>query len=258
MSLLFVEAFGNLHQDENQANNDEEDLYSVFRARSELMGWSTTLQQESLLWNMNEADLTIGDNTSRIGQVQVDLQNVSVILQNESSQSVQAPGFRPLGIFEDFEDPSAVLPALIQCFYDALQRFGKLELSGIQVTIQFFKPMSKSHLGTLVSSLNWFNAIQDGEEKAIITFQGVAEDDLVAKLHQIVTGPFRFTNLGDLPEAYRAGAGSDAPSPDAVLVRMPEWSASAAAWVLALCVDTVCAGKSCNDFVIRIMRLEDN
>ena len=254
MSLLFVEAFGNLRQDENQAN-DEEDLYSVFRARSELMGWSTTLQQESLLWNMNEADLTAGDNTSRIGRVQVDLQNVSVRLQSEPSQSVQAPGFRPLGILQDFEDPSAVLPALIQCFYDALQRFGKLELSGFQVTIQLFEPMSRSHLGTLVSSLNWFNAIQGGNEKAIITFRGVTADDLVARLHQIITGPFRFTRIGDLSEGYRAEAGIDASSPNTVLVHMPEWSASAAAWVLALCVDTVCIGKSYSDFVVRIMRV---
>ncbi len=254
MSLLFVEAFGNLRQDENQVT-DEEDLYSVFRARSELMGWATTLRQESLLWNMNEADLTVGDNTSRVGRVQVDLQNVSVRLQSEPSQSVQAPGFRPLGIHQDFEDPSAVLPALIQCFYDALQRFGKLELTGFQVTIQFFEPMSRSHLGTLVSSLNWFNAIQDSNEKAIITFQGAAADDLVARLHQISTSPFRFTRMSDLSEDYLTGAGIDASSPNAISVHMPEWSASAAAWVLALCVDTVCVGKSYSDFVIRIMRV---
>ena len=42
-SLLFVEAFGQLRRAVNSegiVSEDEEDLYSVFRARSELMGWS--------------------------------------------------------------------------------------------------------------------------------------------------------------------------------------------------------------------------
>ena len=254
MSMLFVEAFGSLHQDANQAN-DEEDLYSVFRALSELMGWSTTLQQESLLWNMHEADLTTRDDTSQIGRVQVGLQIGSVALRSQPPQPVQAPGFRPLGTHHIYQDPSAVLPALIQCFYDALRRFGRIELSGFQVTGQLFEPMSRSHIGILVSSLNWFNVIQGGNEKAIITFPGVATDDLIAGLHQIVTGPFRFTRIGALPEDYRTGARIDASSPNAVLVHMPEWSASAAAWVLALCVDTVCVSKSRSDFVVRIMRV---
>ena len=40
-SLLFIEAFGQLFREENRegtVSEDEEDLYSVFRARAELMG----------------------------------------------------------------------------------------------------------------------------------------------------------------------------------------------------------------------------
>ena len=42
MSTLILEAFGQLSPGTNLIDSEEEDLYSVFRARSELMGWSTT------------------------------------------------------------------------------------------------------------------------------------------------------------------------------------------------------------------------
>ena len=41
MSTLILEAFGQLSPGTNLIDSEEEDLYSVFRARSELMGWST-------------------------------------------------------------------------------------------------------------------------------------------------------------------------------------------------------------------------
>ena len=74
MSLLIVEAFGQLFRDANLEGmilEDEEDLYSVFRARAELMGWSTTSARRPLLWGMNDAGLTAGNDASRIGWVQV-------------------------------------------------------------------------------------------------------------------------------------------------------------------------------------------
>ena len=64
-----------------------------------------------------------------------------------------------------------VMTVLIQCFHDALRRFGDLELSGFQVSI-LFASITRSHLATLVSSLNWVNVIQDGNEEAIVTFRG--------------------------------------------------------------------------------------
>jgi hypothetical protein len=74
VSLLIVEAFGQLFRDANLEGmilEDEEDLYSVFRARAELMGWSTTSARRPLLWGMNDAGLTAGNDASRIGWVQV-------------------------------------------------------------------------------------------------------------------------------------------------------------------------------------------
>ena len=62
MSLLFVEAFGQLSPGTNLIDSEEEDLYSVFRARAELMGWSSTSDRRSLLWEMNEAELTVNED----------------------------------------------------------------------------------------------------------------------------------------------------------------------------------------------------
>ena len=76
-SLLFVEAFGQLIRDESLEGvvSDEEDLYSVFRARAQLMGWSTTkARRRPLLWQINEAELTAGIDESRVGWVQVGLE----------------------------------------------------------------------------------------------------------------------------------------------------------------------------------------
>ena len=74
MSTLFLEAFGQLSPGTNLIDSEEEDLYSVFRARAELMGWTTASAGRQLLWGMNEAELTAGSDASRIGFVQVGLQ----------------------------------------------------------------------------------------------------------------------------------------------------------------------------------------
>ena len=75
-STLFLEAFGQLSPGTNLIDSEDEDLYSVFRARSELMSWSSTLiprPRRPLLWDLNEAELTAGTDASRIGWVQVGL-----------------------------------------------------------------------------------------------------------------------------------------------------------------------------------------
>ena len=70
-STLFLEAFGQLSPGTALIDSEEEDLYSVFRARAELMGWTTTSADRQLLWGMNEAELTAGSDASRLGFVQV-------------------------------------------------------------------------------------------------------------------------------------------------------------------------------------------
>ena len=79
-STLFLEAFGQLSRDTSLAGivSEEEDLYSVFNARAELMSWATTASHRRRveIWDMNEAELTAGIETSRIGWVQVGLGEV--------------------------------------------------------------------------------------------------------------------------------------------------------------------------------------
>ena len=69
-ATLFLEAFGQLYQGTNLSGivSEEEDLYRVFRARAELMSWSTMSDpRRKLLWEMNEAELTAGRDTTQIG-----------------------------------------------------------------------------------------------------------------------------------------------------------------------------------------------
>ena len=79
---LFLEAFGQLSRDTSLAgivSEAEEDLYSVFNARANLMSWATTASHRRRveIWDMNEAELTAGTDASRIGWVQVDWERSS-------------------------------------------------------------------------------------------------------------------------------------------------------------------------------------
>lgn len=61
---LLLEAFGQLASDMAAIGTKEEDLYSVFRARAELMGWSSTDPHPTRLWGLEEAELTDGSTNS--------------------------------------------------------------------------------------------------------------------------------------------------------------------------------------------------
>ena len=71
-STLFVEAFGSVTGE--SAVDADEDLWSVFRGRAELMGWLThsgSRHSVQALWAMHEAELT--DDSLRVGFCQVGL-----------------------------------------------------------------------------------------------------------------------------------------------------------------------------------------
>ena len=117
MSLLFVEAFGQLSPGTNLIDSEEEDLYSVFRARAELMGWSSTSDRRSLLWEMNEAELTAGIDASRIGFVQVGLDVGDV--ERAEVPSAHVPGwfgYATLGLRQRSIEPAVVLPPVDSVF----------------------------------------------------------------------------------------------------------------------------------------------
>ena len=267
-SLLFVEAFGQLSPGTNLIDSESEDLYSVFRARAELMGWSSTSDRRSLLWGMNEAELTAGIDASRIGWVQVGL-NVGDIERTEvPSARVPGWGYAPLGFRQRAIEPVAVLPPLIQCFDDALRRFGDIELSGLQVTANFLDDRAQS-LGDLVGMLNWFNTTLKERADALIAFDeellgGNTEAELVASLHRRNTGSFEFGPVVAVPEEHSIKTGFESPirsisaarSGLGLSVTLPEWTASAAAWALAIVIDTARASApDVSKFAVRVVRV---
>lgn len=241
-SVLFLEAFGSLSQTPT-VDEVEEDLYSVFRARAELMGLSTTSLPRPprlRLWGMNEAELTLGDSRNRIGFVQVGLDAGNV-------------------------DPQEALPALAQCFEDALGRFGAVELSALQITATHLGPPLQTCIGDLVGADNWFNLSDKTGVKAV----AVLDQELLGGN----TPPFsRYTRTGVLelgPQVsvseehqvripleapfYPAGSGGTALG---WVITLPEWTASAIGWTLAIMVDVVrTENPSSRNFAARLSRV---
>ncbi len=276
--MLFVEAFGQLFRGANLEGmilEDEEDLYSVFRARAELMGWSTSSARRPLLWGMNDAELTAGNDASRIGWVQVgpevgDSEPTRVPSASARVPSAPVPGRHYTTLWESrrSDEPAVLLPPLIQCLDDALRRFGVVELSGLQVTANFLRPSMGSY-GDLGDALNWFNTTLKGRADALIAFDqellgGHTEAELVASLRRMNTGSFEFGPVVAVPEQHSIKAGVEAPlrsvSPAhsglGVSVTLPEWTASAAAWVLAIVIDTARANApDVSNFAVRVVRV---
>ena len=279
-SVLFVEAFGHLSPGANLIDPEEEDLYSVFNARAELMGWSALPsnrhpRRRSSLWNMNDAELTAGTDASRLGWVQVGLADDPTGDFVESG-SPRPPGYvgyvyAPLSKRRLSEVELAfALPALIQCFDDALRRFGVVELSGFQVTAHFLDPRTRSYTGDLSDGLRWFNTALKGKADAFIAFDqgllgGHTEAELVASLRQRNTGLFEFGPVVAVPDERSIkesflGAPDHPISPArsglGVSVTLPEWTASAVGWALAMVIDTARANTpNLRHLAVRITRV---
>lgn len=271
---LFLEAFGQLSRGTNLAGivSEDEDLYSVFNARAELMSWSTMSRRRPLLWEMNEAELTAGTDASRIGWVQVGLAGEVVEPGLAQPTPIQGSAALPPALpirQRSAVEPVMALPALIQCFDDALRRFGVVELSGLQATASYLEPSARSCAPDLVSGLNWFNTTQKAAANALITFDhellgGHTEAELVASLQRGNTGSFEFGPVVAVPEQHSIKVPVEMPwsgvSPAhsglGVSVTLPEWTASVAAWVLAIVIDAACAGApDVRDFAVRVTRV---
>jgi hypothetical protein len=221
-------------------------------ARAELMCWSAHggssssprfagVWKRPLLWGLNEAELSAVSGESRIGWVQV-------------------------GLEADVE-AAMVLPALVQCFDDALSRFGAVELSGLQVTAVYL-PRARPCAGNLIGNLNWFHVAPGPRAAALIAvdaglLQAGTEAELVVSLQRMYTGPFEFGPLVAVSEEHSIGVlWSPAarlglsPARQGVSVKLPEWTASAAAWVLAIVIDEMrFARPDVRNFAARISRV---
>ena len=166
---------------------------------------------------------------------------------------------------------AVALPALTQCFDDALRRSGDVELSGLQVTCH------NSHLDTgmvprgghLAYTLNWFDTVaQQARADALIAFdQGFlgrhTEAELVASFQQRNTWSFEFGPVVAVPQQHSVEVQeqpfhsiSPAHSGLGVSVTLPEWTASAATWVLASVIDAARDfAPDVRDFAVRVTRI---
>ncbi|MCY4579843.1 MAG: hypothetical protein OXD31_12460 [Chloroflexi bacterium] len=186
-ATIFVEAFGRFL---SGGYHPDEDLYSVFRARSVLMGWYTPPQREPsslspVFWRMEEADLCEQNDALRIATAQVGLEDgVPIVI---------------------------ALPALIQCFDDSLRRFGAVELSGYQVTVEGLEAMQESRpfdlLFHLFDMTNYFEVSHRSTEATLIVYE-LAKGcglQLVTELERFSTNTFRYQRTAYTP-------GRDVPS----------------------------------------------
>ena len=265
MSTIFLEAFGQL-SGMATIDSQEEDLHSVFRERAELMSWAASSNDRPLLWSMEEAEITVDTDRYRIGWVQVGLDIGP--FEALSTPTNPVPGWAALPMRRRSTKPAMALPALVQCLSDSLRRFGDVELSGFQVTASYIEANAQSCLWYLVAVLNWFNTDLKAGADAIVAFDqdllGSHEvSELVATLQQWNTSPFEFRTSAAVPEKYMNKVPVEtpyhpvAPQPDiGVLVTMPEWTPSAAGWVLASVVDAAqLIEPDVSNFAIRVTRV---
>ncbi len=254
-SILLVEALGSMAS-KGTIDTEEEDLYSVFRGRAELMGWlahswsshswltHSNRYSVQALWDMHEAELT--DDSLRVGFCQVGLDPPRVV-------------------------PS-VLPAVLQCLSDSVRRFGAT-VSGFQVTTKLQVRLSDDECSWyLVGVLSWFQLDVRERVRAVVHFdQSLLGDHdvstLAARLEQGNNGVFEFRLMDEVPVEARIRLDSSfavhsdilSPTPhpsQGLLVSMPEWSPSAAGWVLARVIDTAhTLGSNPNKYAARISRV---
>ena len=266
-TTLFLEAFGRLSGPAT-IDSREEDLHSVFRERAELMHWATTSNDRPLLWSMEEAEITADADPHRIGWVQVGLGIGPVEVL--STPTNPTPGWVRLPIRQRSTNPAMALAPLVQCFSDSLRRFGVVELSGLQVTASFIDDGAQSCISYLVSVLNWFNTDLNAGAEAIVAFdQSLLEGDKVSELVAILqhrnTYPFEFSAFTPMSEKHMVSIPVETrpyhptvPQSDTgVFVALPEWTPSAAGWVLASVVDAArLINPDATDFAVRLTRVQ--
>ncbi len=202
---IFVEAFGRFL---SGGYHPDEDLYSVFRARSVLMGWYTPPPRKPsslspVFWRMEEADICEQNDAPRIATAQVGLEDgVPIVI---------------------------ALPALLQCFDDSLRRFGAVELSGYQVTASGLEAMQESWVFHFTQMINYFFHLSDmtnyfqvshrSTEATMIVYElgkgyGI---QLASELEKFSNNTFRYQRTAHTP-------GRDAPSEMSPWNRIGPWN----------------------------------
>ena len=281
MTTLILDAFGQLSVP-RAIDGQEDDLYNVFSARAELMGWGRASSAERpLFWTIEEAELNpdldpgatftefvFAPNCIGFVQVGLDVAPLDVHFPPSTPGPARSGwyGYKP--DYSRSSDPVLALPPLMQCFHDSLSRFGNVELSGLQVTARNLETGAASQRGRLVSVLNWFNTNMESQSDTIVSFDhGLLEDlhvpELVASLQYWNTGSFDFKSVVDTPDHCKAKTTVESTlfpalplSSLGVSVTMPEWTPSSVGWTLASVLDTARAiNPDASDFALRITRV---
>ena len=262
----------------------EADLYFVFLSRSELMGWtrigSSKEPAVTLLWNMNEAEFS-NDDGPEIGFVQVGLdyfpgtytiEDDPIIDELPSdvelSQGEWVPSAFPT---PDDQGPPAdaalAIPPLVQCVDDSLRWFGKVQISAYEVLAYGLVPNQRPHWWTLHSASDWFSRGEPERIQAVVTLGTGQVGDVITpesfeKLPPEHAKPFGFgpsvippNERPTRPDLHwvewtSAVAGIE--------VSMPEWSAGAIGWVIAMVYESVLSHEPApQNLWVRVTRSPD-
>ena len=254
MPRLIVTAYGQLTPVPSLLDlSAEEDLYSVFLARSELMRWSNlnaiTQPETPTLLGMNDAELNLDPQESELGWAQLGLDVGPIISAPDSSEyptlsqeeiaqlDPSQYGYAPYPIEQGPPtDPAVAIPPLVQCLDDALRKFGEADVTAYRVEGYDLSPSDRSQLYRLAGVLNWFNVVgSEPRARAVATVPVLLcwgtdmAGQVWAVLQQSNTGTFAF------------GPMTRAADDTAVDVSMSEWSPATAGWVVAKLVDLVLA-----------------
>ena len=255
-------------------------LHRAFEARAKFMGWATYHKPppNPPLWNMFEAGLVDrDDDPSLIGWAYVGMANPTDLrkVTPDVIQPGTGPGWAAIQVPPGYDEATVAIPVAIppfvQCLDDALRRIGATDVSGYQLTCHRanLQP-SKQSRGHLISLIGWFHvpAPDAMPADALVAFDrgflgGLPASGLMSRVGRKRYEPFEFSLAPDVPDQHRIKAPGSIiqsvtfdPSEIGLSVRMPEWSASAAGWVLATVIDAARAvAPGVEDFEIRISRV---
>jgi hypothetical protein len=206
-SSSFVDLYGSLALHPYfDPDTHEEDLYSLLVARADLMAWSSCRlphRSEFQLWGMNEAELgSLASDSEPVAWFQV----------------------TPLGS-DDGSVP--LIPALVRCAGDVVNRIGEFSLSALQVSHKA-QGVGLEVVSELVGALGWFNASDPRSSVPVrVTISGSDQPHRVALelqdgLERLNTGRFVFESATRDQKQIVLHA------------VVPEWSLDALAWTIAV------------------------
>lgn len=257
-------------------------LLRAFEARAELLGWagtSSSINSPQPLWNVFEAGLIDSeDDPSLIGWVyagvanQIDLSKVTPEMIQPGTGVGWAAIKTLLGYAEFTIALPAALPPFVQCLDDALRHIGATDVFGYQLTCHQanLQPRQRNQ-GYLRSGVAWFSVPTPDATAvdAVVAFDSGflgshQASKIVPKVVRRGNELFKFKLSPDIPDLLRIKAPGSSiiqsvvfePSNLGLSVRMPEWSASAAGWVLATIIDAAHAiAPDVENFAVRITRV---